>query len=148
MFPTEGPVVALRLVDHRDMWRYLRLVDQPIQVGSGTVGGVAREPLRLDVEALLGAFDHGLGRANFGLANSARRLDVHDDAELHVSLFHCEPGVDRCLLASATIRLASTTKPSPPTRPALMHAPTTRSNTLRKMSLLRNRSLRARENAE
>src|SRR5512139_2904727 len=32
------------------------------------------------------------------------------------SLFHCEPGVDRCLLASAT-----------------MHAPTTRSNTLRKM---------------
>src|SRR5262245_20541759 len=64
------------------------------------------------------------------------------------SLFHCEPGVDRCLLASATIRLASTAKPSPPTRPAPMHAPTTRSNTLRKMSPLRNRSLRARENAE
>src|SRR5215510_1430694 len=64
------------------------------------------------------------------------------------SLFHCEPGVDRCLLASATIRLASTAKPSPPTKPAPMHAPTTRSNTLRKMSLSRNRSLRARENAE
>jgi cytochrome b561 len=31
---------------------------------------------------------------------------------------------------------------------ALMHAFTTRSNTLRKMSLSRNRSLRARENAE
>src|SRR6266403_2740116 len=61
------------------------------------------------------------------------------------SLFHCEPGVDRCLLASATIRLASTAKPLPPTRPAPMHAPTRRSNTLRKMSLLRNRSLRARE---
>src|SRR5512142_3320168 len=30
------------------------------------------------------------------------------------SLFHCEPGVDRCLLAAATIRLASTAKPSPP----------------------------------
>src|SRR6266487_2139316 len=44
------------------------------------------------------------------------------------SLFHCEPGVDRCLLTSATIRLASTAKPSPPTRPALMHAPTTRSD--------------------
>src|SRR5262249_4386182 len=138
VFPTEGPVFALRFVDHRDMRHYLRLVDQPIQVGSGTVGGVAREPLRLDVEALLGAFDHGLGRANFGLADSARRLDVHDDAELHVNQ----------ILASATIKLASTAKPSPPTRPALMHAPTTRSNTLRKMSLLRNRSLRARENAE
>src|SRR4029077_3590714 len=64
------------------------------------------------------------------------------------SLFHRGPGVDRCLLASATIRLASTAKPSPPTRPAPMHAPTTRSNTLRKMPLSRNRSLRARENAE
>jgi hypothetical protein len=34
------------------------------------------------------------------------------------SLFHCVPGVGRCLLASATIRLASTANPSPPTRPA------------------------------
>src|SRR5438874_637286 len=41
------------------------------------------------------------------------------------SLFHCEPGADRCLLASATIRLASTAKPLPPTRPAPMHAHTT-----------------------
>src|SRR4029077_12086745 len=64
------------------------------------------------------------------------------------SLLHSAPGIDRCLLASATIRLASTAKPSPPTRPALMHASTTRSNTVRKTSVLRNRSLRARENAE
>jgi len=55
VFPTEGPVFALRLVDHRDMWRYLRLVDQPIQVGSGTVGGVRREPLRSVALADLGA---------------------------------------------------------------------------------------------
>ena len=61
---------------------------------------------------------------------------------------HSAPGIDRCLLASATIKLASTAKPSPPTRPALMHASTTRSNTVRKTSVLRNRSLRARENAE
>src|SRR6201982_2739134 len=61
------------------------------------------------------------------------------------SLLHSDPGIERCLLASATIRLESTAKPSPPTRPALMHAFTTRSNTLRKMSLSRNRSLRARE---
>jgi hypothetical protein len=39
-------------------------------------------------------------------------------------------------------------KPSPPTRPAAMQAPTTRSNTRRKISLSRKRSLRARENAE
>ena len=44
------------------------------------------------------------------------------------------PGIDRCLLASATIRLASTAKPSPPTRPAAMHSSTTRSNTSRNRS--------------
>src|ERR1700690_1270412 len=38
-------------------------------------------------------------------------------------LFHSDPGIDRRLLASAAIRLASTAKPSPPTRPATMHAP-------------------------
>ena len=85
VLPTEGPILALRLVVHRDVRRYLRLVDQPVQVGSGTLSRVARETFGLDVEALLGAFDHGLGRANFGLADGARRLDVHDDAELHVN---------------------------------------------------------------
>src|SRR5882762_3953024 len=50
--------------------------------------------------------------------------------------------------ASAAIRLASTAKPSPPTRPAAMHASTTRSNTRRKTSPSRKRSFRARENAE
>jgi hypothetical protein len=59
-----------------------------------------------------------------------------------------EPGIDRGLLASATIRLASTANSLPPTSPAEMHASTTRSKTRRKMSLSRNRSLRARENAE
>src|SRR6266567_17137 len=85
VFPTERSVFSLRFVDHRDVRRYLCLVDQPVEVGSGTVGGVAREPFGLDGEALLGAFDHGLGRANFGLADGARRLDVHDDAGLHVN---------------------------------------------------------------
>ena len=62
--------------------------------------------------------------------------------------FHSDPGIERCLLASAAIRLASTANPSPPTSPAAIHASTTRSKTRRKMSLPRNRSLRARENAE
>src|SRR5262249_31833362 len=64
------------------------------------------------------------------------------------SLFHSAPGIERCLLASATIKLASTANPSPPTNPAAMHVSTTRSKTRRKRSLSRNRSLRARENAE
>ncbi len=71
------------------------------------------------------------------------RLDLSGSRSLRHSL----PAIERCLLASAAIRLASTAKPSPPTKPALMQASTTRSNTRRKTSPLRNRSLRARENA-
>src|SRR5215204_4840040 len=29
VFPTEGPVLALRLVDHRDVWSDLLVLDQP-----------------------------------------------------------------------------------------------------------------------
>src|SRR6476646_11357972 len=72
------------------------------------------------------------------------RLDLAGSRSLRQSW----PAIDRCLLASAWIRLASTAKPSPPTRPAAMHASTTRSNTRRKTSPSRKRSLRARENAE
>src|SRR4029077_11641814 len=99
------------------------------------------------------------GETNFGgtslvAPNSASLLVVSYSfvarltALLSSFLFLHGPAVDRCLLASATIRLASTAKPSPPTRPARMHASTMRSNTLRKMPLSPNRSLRARENAE
>src|SRR5262249_8822876 len=62
VLPTEGPILALRLVDHRDVRRYLRLVDQPVEVGSRTVGRITRKPFGLDVKALLGARDHGPGR--------------------------------------------------------------------------------------
>jgi hypothetical protein len=41
-------------------------------------------------------------------------------------LFHSEPEIDRCFLASAAIRLASTANPSPPTNPAAIQASTTR----------------------
>lgn len=161
-----------------------------------------------DTETLLGALNHGLARANFGLADGARGFHVHDAAKLHINelvvgigeegwsphcagplcvwigrrdelrpniarppkaasswvarysftaqlavsgsrvFCHSEPRIERCLLASARIRLASTANPSPPTRLAAMHASTTRSKTRRKMSLSKNRSLRARENAE
>jgi hypothetical protein len=44
------------------------------------------------------------------------------------------PAIERCLLASTWIRLASMAKRSPPTRPAARHASTTLSNTRRKTS--------------
>src|SRR5262249_35502068 len=51
VLPTEGPFLALRLVDHRDVRGYLRFVDQPVEVGSRNVGRIASKPLGLDVKA-------------------------------------------------------------------------------------------------
>ena len=51
-----------------------------------------------------------------------------DAAQDHALLSQSLPGIERCLLASATIKLASTAKPSPRTRPAAIHVSTTRSN--------------------
>jgi hypothetical protein len=204
----EGAIVPLRLVEHRNMGRDTFFLNQPVQHWSRPVGGISDKPLRLKAEALLCSFDHGLCRADLGLPNGARGLDVNDDAELHVdeivvgvskecrslmsagplgrgigwrtnfgttslaaphavssrvarysftarldllgsrSLRQSCPAIERCLLASAAIRLASTATPSPPTRPAAMHASKTRSNMWRKTSPSRKRSLRARENAE
>src|SRR6478672_10777876 len=53
------------------------------------------------------------------------RLDLAGSRSLRQS----PPAMERCLLASAWIRLASTAKPSPPNKSAATHASTTRSNT-------------------
>src|SRR5271163_646211 len=45
VFPTEGPILAFRLVDHRDVRSDVLVFDKPVEVGPGTVGGIAREPL-------------------------------------------------------------------------------------------------------
>jgi len=80
----EGAIVSLRFVVHRNMRRDTLLLDQPVQHRSRPVSGIGRKPLRLETEALLGSLNHGLCRAELGLANGAGRLDVNDDAELHV----------------------------------------------------------------
>lgn len=80
----EGAIVPLRLVEHGDMWRDALILDQPVQHRSSPVSGIPDKPLWLEAEALLCSFDHGLRRADLGLANGAGCLDVNDDAELHV----------------------------------------------------------------
>src|SRR5215470_4566582 len=84
VFAAERSILALGVVIDRDVRRDLGLVDQPIEVGTRTVGRIAGEPFGLDGEALFGALEHGLGRANLGLADGAGCLDIHDDADLHV----------------------------------------------------------------
>src|SRR5450631_2275983 len=80
----EGAIIPLRLVEHRDMWRDALLLDEPVQHRSGSVSGIADKTLRLEAKALLCSLDHGLRRADLGLANGAGRLDIDDDAELHI----------------------------------------------------------------
>src|SRR5580704_6233833 len=69
------------------------------------------------------------GETNFGVtslaapnAASSRVVRYSLTARLAVSpacvFFHSVPGIERCLLASATIKLASTANPSPLTSPA------------------------------
>src|ERR1700722_10923605 len=53
-------------------------------IEAAPVGGIADKPLRLETKALLCSLEHGLRRADLGLANGAGCLHVNDDAELHV----------------------------------------------------------------
>jgi hypothetical protein len=63
------------------MWRDALLLDQPVQHRSCPVSSIADKPLRLETEALLCSLDHGLRRADLGLTNGARGLDVNDDPD-------------------------------------------------------------------
>src|SRR5262249_12929040 len=45
IIPTEGPVLPLRLVDHREARANLLAVDEPVEVCPRPVGGIGREPL-------------------------------------------------------------------------------------------------------
>jgi hypothetical protein len=84
------------------------LLDQPVQHRSRPVCGIGREPLRLETEALLGSFDHGLRRADLSLTNGAGCLDVNDDAELHVDeivVGVCEEG--RSLVSPGPVPVAN-----------------------------------------
>src|SRR6476620_1028624 len=67
----EGTVLSLGLVDDGDVRRDLLVFDQPVQHRRRSIGGVRREPLRLEPKSHLGALQHGPGRANLGLANGA-----------------------------------------------------------------------------
>src|ERR1700751_4920202 len=71
VFPTEGRILAIRLVDHRDVGCDLLVLDQPVEGRSRTIGRVSRKPRRINVEALLSTLDHALRRADFGLADRA-----------------------------------------------------------------------------
>src|SRR3954454_1297830 len=77
--PLEGAVAALGLIEDRDVRLDPALMHQPAQHLGRTVGGVGGQPLRVEVEAVVGALDHRTCRADLGLADGAARLDIDDD---------------------------------------------------------------------
>ena len=62
----EGAVLSPGLVDDGDVRGDLLVFDQPVQHRRRSIGGVRGEPLRLETKSLLGALEHGPGRANLG----------------------------------------------------------------------------------
>ena len=74
----EGAIIPLRLVEHRDMWRDALLLDQPVQHRSCTVSGMSPTSRSgLKAKALLCSLDHGLRRADLGLANGCGTCPRH-----------------------------------------------------------------------
>ena len=72
----ENTILALRLVDDRDVRRDPLFLDRPVQHRRRSVGGIRRQPLRLEAKTLLCALKHGPCSADFGLADGARCLDA------------------------------------------------------------------------
>ena len=64
--PREGPVLAARLVDHRNVRRDVLFIDQPGQHSGIAICSIASQLFGLELEALLGTFDHRAGRAHWG----------------------------------------------------------------------------------
>ncbi|HUC09452.1 MAG TPA: hypothetical protein VL985_03390 [Stellaceae bacterium] len=57
---------------------------QPADHQAGSIGGVGRQPLRLEAKALLGSLEHRLGRGDFRAPARRCRLDVDDNRLLQI----------------------------------------------------------------
>ena len=60
------------------------LLHEPTEELACPIGCVGGQPLRLEIEALLCSIQHRLGRGNFIIGASRRRLDIDDHGILNV----------------------------------------------------------------
>ena len=79
----EGAIVTCRLVPHRNV-RCDLAIYQPLEQPYRTISGVAREPLRLEIEAAPDPVHHGLRNGNLHDAIGAGALGIDDDPDLVV----------------------------------------------------------------
>jgi hypothetical protein len=83
--PAQRAVLAPGLVDNRNVWGDVLLIDDPIERLCRALGRVGSNVLRLEIETLLSPLDHHLRRMDLGLPNGARSFYVNDDPELDIN---------------------------------------------------------------
>ena len=80
----KGSVRPLGLIHELHVRLNSPLVHQPPDHLGRAVTRIGDQTRRRDIELLGRAVDHRLGRADFGLANGRRHLDVHDHRVLQI----------------------------------------------------------------
>jgi hypothetical protein len=69
----------LGFVEYRDVRLDPVLIDQPVQHLGCSIGGVADQLSRIEIEAFERALDHALCRQHLGLTDRRRCFDIDDD---------------------------------------------------------------------
>jgi hypothetical protein len=82
VFAGERPIVASRLVEHRNVRLDRVLVNEPPQHLGRPVSTIGGQSLGTEPEAIFGALNHCTCRTDLGLPDSSRRLDIDDDRRL------------------------------------------------------------------
>ena len=90
----------LSIISHAARIRARPPANQSLGRAVTCIGDQAR---RSDFELFGGAVEHRLGRADFGLANGRRRLDVHNHRRLEIDEIVVGIGVDRRLVGRGCV---------------------------------------------
>ncbi len=79
------PDFPIAHLPNRDVRRDLLLLDQPAQELASAIRRVGREPLRLQIEAPLGAIQHRFSGNNFIVSASRCRFDIDNHCILNIN---------------------------------------------------------------
>jgi hypothetical protein len=60
------------------------LMNEPAKHLCRSIGGIACQTFRITIEALIGAFNHGLGCSDLGLADGGRGFDIANDRMVEI----------------------------------------------------------------
>jgi hypothetical protein len=99
-------------------------IDQPAQHWARTESRICNQLFGINIMAILDPLQQGTHRSDVSLTDGSGSLDVDNHAVIPIFLL----GAEFCLLASTSIRLASTARRWPLTKPSERHRATVFSN--------------------